>query len=167
MALGYYFGRCLVWDQPLNASISRSFRLVGLKEAMVQEMVSWNSDITRWNLTFERSPNDQEEDSMCTSLALLPNREVLLTVVMRLFSRLGLLLSIVFVSNIWSLQLDCAAKSMWKFEDFSKGYAQKKPYLSGPSRSSMCQEEEQSMDHFLVHCQWVSSVWNFSLSLSL
>jgi len=39
----------------------------------------------------------------------------------------------------------------------------KRRNFSGPSRCSMCLEEEESMDHLLVHCQWVSSLWDLSL----
>ena len=32
-----------------------------------------------------------------------------------------------------------------------------------PHRRSMFLDEEESMDHLLVHCQWVSSLWDLSL----
>ena len=35
----------------------------------------------------------------------------------------------------------------------------------GPSRCSMCLEEEETADHLLVHCRWVFSLWALSLSL--
>ena len=37
--------------------------------------------------------------------------------------------------------------------------------FSGPSRCFMCLEEEETVDHLLVHCRWVSSLWDLSLSL--
>jgi len=33
------------------------------------------------------------------------------------------------------------------------------------SRCAMCLEEEESVDHLFLHCQWVSSLWLLSLSL--
>jgi len=33
------------------------------------------------------------------------------------------------------------------------------------SRCSMCLEEEESVDHLLMHCRWASSLWDLSLSL--
>ena len=41
----------------------------------------------------------------------------------------------------------------------------KEEILGGPSRCSVCLEEEESVDHFFVHCRWVSSLWDFSRSL--
>jgi len=47
-----------------------------LMNAMVREVVSWNGDICHWNLTFVRSRNDWEEDSICSLLALFAGEEV-------------------------------------------------------------------------------------------
>ena len=29
----------------------------------------------------------------------------------------------------------------------------------------MCLEEEETFDHFLIHCHWASFLWHLSLSL--
>ena len=34
----------------------------------------------------------------------------------------------------------------------------------GPSRRSLCLEEEETADHLLVHCRWVSALWDLALS---
>jgi len=34
----------------------------------------------------------------------------------------------------------------------------KRRNFSGPRRCSLCLEEEESVDHLLVHCRWVSSL---------
>ena len=33
------------------------------------------------------------------------------------------------------------------------------------SRCAMCLEEEESVDHLFLHCQWLSSLWFLSISL--
>ena len=48
-----------------------------LKYATVKEVVSWNGDVSHWNLIFVRSLNDWEEDSICNLLAVLAGKEVL------------------------------------------------------------------------------------------
>jgi len=48
-----------------------------LKVATEHDAVSWNGDICHWNLTFVRSLNDWEEDSICSLLALLAGKEAL------------------------------------------------------------------------------------------
>ena len=73
-----------VWcgDRPLKTQFPSLFRMTHLKNAMVDEVVSWNVDICHWNLTFVRSLNDWEEDSVWGLLALLavsrscPNDEI-------------------------------------------------------------------------------------------
>ena len=75
--------------------------------------------------------------------------------------------------------LDVAAKSIWNSRVPTKGCflawaaskckipmedKLKRRNFSGPSRCSLCLEVE-SVDHLLVHCRWVSSLWNLSLSL--
>ncbi|KAJ8428602.1 hypothetical protein Cgig2_025262 [Carnegiea gigantea] len=47
-----------------------------LKYATVKEVVSWNCDISHWNLTFVRSLNDWEEDGICNLLAVFAGKEV-------------------------------------------------------------------------------------------
>ena len=48
-----------------------------LKYAAVKIVVSWNGDISYWNLNFVRSLNDWEDDSICNLLAVLAGKEVL------------------------------------------------------------------------------------------
>ena len=35
----------------------------------------------------------------------------------------------------------------------------------GPSRCVLCRGEEETVNHLLVHCVWVSSLWQLGLSL--
>jgi len=75
--------RVLIWhdvwcgDRPLKTQFPNLFRMTHLKNATVHEVVSWNGDICHWNLTFVRSLNDWEEDSIGSLLALLANKEIL------------------------------------------------------------------------------------------
>ena len=48
-------------------------RMARFKDATVQQAVSWNGDENHWNITFLRSPNDLEEESVLNLLALLAN----------------------------------------------------------------------------------------------
>ena len=41
----------------------------------------------------------------------------------------------------------------------------KRRNFRGPSRCSMCLEEEEIVDHLLVHSHWVSALWDLALSL--
>jgi len=49
-----------VWcgDRPLKTLFPDLFRMARLKYATVQEVVSWNGDISHWNLAFVRNLND-------------------------------------------------------------------------------------------------------------
>ena len=51
-----------VWcgDRPLRL-ILELFRMVRLKETMVQDMVPWNGYVNHWNLTLVRSLNDWDK----------------------------------------------------------------------------------------------------------
>jgi len=42
----------------------------------VQEVIFWNADHNRWNLSLLRSPNVWEEESACNVLALLAGMNV-------------------------------------------------------------------------------------------
>ena len=42
----------------------------------VQEVIFWNADHIRWNLSLLRSPNVWEEESACNVLALLAGMNV-------------------------------------------------------------------------------------------
>jgi len=68
-----------VWcgDRPLRTLFLDLFRITGLKYAAVQEVVSWNGDISHWNLTFVRNLNDWEKDSICNLLGVLVGKKVL------------------------------------------------------------------------------------------
>jgi len=48
-----------------------------LKYATVKEVVSWNGDVSHWDLIFVRSLNDWEDDSVCNLLAVLAEKKVL------------------------------------------------------------------------------------------
>jgi len=48
-----------------------------LKDASVHDVVSWNADQSHWNISFSRSPNDWEEDSVCGFLVTLAKMNVL------------------------------------------------------------------------------------------
>jgi len=66
-----------VWGSTFKDFFSDLFRMAGLKYVTVKEVVSWNGDINHWNLTFVRSLNVWEEDSVCNLLAVLAGKEVL------------------------------------------------------------------------------------------
>ena len=63
-------------DQPLKDQFLDLFRMACLKDATVQQVVSWNSHQNHWNIIFLRSPNEWEEESVLNLLALLPNPKV-------------------------------------------------------------------------------------------
>ena len=66
----------------------------------------------------------------------------------RLFGILKFLLKLVFFA--WAASNGkIATKDKLKSRNFS-----------GPSRCSLCLEEEEFVDHLLVYCRWVSSLWN-------
>ena len=41
----------------------------------------------------------------------------------------------------------------------------KRRNFNGPTRCFMCLKKEETVDHFLIHCSWVSSLWHLSLPL--
>jgi len=47
-----------------------------LRNATMQEVLSWNGGQYRWEITFTRSPNDWEEESILSLLSLLANSGV-------------------------------------------------------------------------------------------
>jgi len=49
-----------------------------LKDATMQEVVSWNGDQDHWNITFLINPNDWEEEGVLSLLAKLANTIVVL-----------------------------------------------------------------------------------------
>jgi len=55
-----------VWcgNRPLKTLFPDLFRMAHLKYTTVQKVISWNSDISHWNLTFVRNLNDWEEDNI-------------------------------------------------------------------------------------------------------
>ena len=66
-----------MWRSTFKDSLSDLFRIARLKYVTVKEVVSWNGDISHWNLTFVRSLNDWEEGSICNLLAVFAGKEVL------------------------------------------------------------------------------------------
>ena len=48
-----------------------------LKNATVKEVLSWNGDVSHWDLNFVRNLNDWEEDSVCNLLDVLAGKKVL------------------------------------------------------------------------------------------
>ena len=42
----------------------------------------------------------------------------------------------------------------------------KRRNFHGPSRCVLCGQEEETVHHLLVHCQWASSLWHLGLSLT-
>ena len=55
-----------VWcgDRPFNDQFSDLYRMACFKDAIVQQLVSWNEDHNHWNIIFSRSPNDWEENNV-------------------------------------------------------------------------------------------------------
>jgi len=129
-----------------------------LKYAMVKEVISWNGDISHWNLTFVRSLNDGEEDNICNLLAVLAGKEVLSQgkdeIVWPLNSKGSFSVKSFCFKQFEALDgCDFAAKSIWKSEALTKvcfvAWAAtlgkipiddmlKKRNSRGPSRCSMC-----------------------------
>ena len=68
-----------VWcgDRSLKTQFPSLFRMARHKNATVLDVVFWNGDVYHWDLSFVRSLNDWEEDSICSLLALLAGKEVL------------------------------------------------------------------------------------------
>ena len=75
---------------------------------------------------------------------------------------------------------DFAAKSIWKSKAPTKvcffvwaatigkiptDDMLKRRNFRGLSKCSLCLEEEETADHLLVHCRWVSALWDLALSL--
>ena len=63
-------------EQPLMSQFPILFRMASLKEATVQEILSWNGNVHFWDITFTRSPNDWEEDNILNLLSLLAELKV-------------------------------------------------------------------------------------------
>ena len=132
-----------------------------------------------------RSLNDWEEDNISNLLALLAGKEVVPQgnddIVWPLnskgsFSFKSFCSTQVEAKDCW----DVTTRSIWKFRALTKvcffAWAASKGKIptedklerrnfSSPSRCSMCLEEEESVDHLLVHYWWVSSHWDLSLFL--
>ena len=68
-----------VWcgDRPLKNLFPDLFRIARLKHATVNEVVSWNGDVSHWDFIFVRGLNDWEEDSVCNLLAVLADKKVM------------------------------------------------------------------------------------------
>jgi len=146
-----------------------------LKYATVK-VVSWNGNISHWNLTFIRSLNDWEDDNNCNLLAILAGKEVLSQgkdeIVWPLNSEGSFSIKRFCSTQFEALDgRDFATKSIWKSKAPTKvcflawlatlgkiptDDMLKRRNFRGPSRCSMCLEEEEILDHLLVHSQWVS-----------
>ena len=156
-----------------------------LKHATIHEVVSWNGDASHWNLAFVRNLNDWEEDSFCELLAILAGKEVLSQEkdeIVWPFNSKGSFSIKSFCSTHSDVLggYDFAAKSIWKSKAPTKvsffAWAAsigriptddmlKRRNFRGPSRCSLCLEEEETADHLLVHCRWASALWDLALSL--
>jgi len=69
-----------VWgtgDRSLKTQFPNLVRMARHKNATVHDVIFSNGNVYHWNLTFVRSLNDWEEDSICSLLALLASKEVL------------------------------------------------------------------------------------------
>jgi len=55
---------------------SNLFRIAYLRDATVQEVLSWNENQHYWDITFTRILNDWEEESILNLLSLLPDLNV-------------------------------------------------------------------------------------------
>ena len=67
--------RVLLWhdtwcgDQPLKVQFPNLSRMACLRDAIVHDVSSWSRSY--WDITFTRSPNDWEEESIISLLSLL------------------------------------------------------------------------------------------------
>ena len=61
----------MVWRSTTQSPIPNLFRLARLKDATVHDVYSWNGTQHYWDITFTRSPNDWEEDSIISLLSFL------------------------------------------------------------------------------------------------
>jgi len=74
--------RVLFWqdkwcgEQPVKFQFPNLFRMASLRVATVQEILSWNGNVHFWDITFTRSPNDWEEESILNLLSLLVDLNV-------------------------------------------------------------------------------------------
>jgi len=59
-----------VWGPHIEIQFAELFRMT-FKEAMVQDLASWNDSQSHWNIMFSRIPNDSEEESAYKFLATL------------------------------------------------------------------------------------------------
>ena len=75
------WSRVLFWhdvcgEQLLEDHFPDLFRMARFKDATLNHVVSWNGDHCHWNIIFSRSPNDWEEGSVLSLLALLAYSKV-------------------------------------------------------------------------------------------
>jgi len=90
------------------------------KEATVQEILSWNGSEHFWNITFTRSPNDWEEESILDLLSLLADSnvnvhpDVVDQIVWSLDSRGIFSVKSVCEKKLVSISTDFLAKEIWK-----------------------------------------------------
>jgi len=74
--------RCFFWhykwcgEQSLKVHFPNLFKMATLRNATVEEVLSWNVSLGVWHISFTRSPNDWAEESILSLLALLANSDV-------------------------------------------------------------------------------------------
>jgi len=174
-------------EQYLKVQFSNLFRMATLRNATAQEVLSWNGGQYHWDITFTRSLNEWEEEIILRLLTLLAYSDVVVQsegndkrrwsrdpngtfFVKSLCNRLhGSSCSNFLAKAIWKLKAPTKASCFLALAA-SKGKVATKVMLKRrnfnlASRSAVCLEEEDSVDHLFLHCQWVSSLWFLALSL--
>ena len=69
--MGFFWHDTWCGDQPLKVEFPNLFRLARLRDARVHDIYSWNGTQHHWDITFARSPNDWEEDSIISLLSFV------------------------------------------------------------------------------------------------
>jgi len=165
-----------VWckDQPLKIQFLDTF--LGwylLKNATVQDVVSWNGAQSHWNISFSRILNDWEDNKVCSFLATLAKINVLPEGIDKIVWTC--VPNSPFTIKSFSEKLhgggNCShfpIKAIWTSKAPTKvcffawaatkgkiptADATKRRYFNGPSRCSMCLKDEETVDHLLIHCR--------------
>ena len=182
--------RILFWHdvwcgmQPLKDHFSDLFRMARRKDATVNQVVVWNGDQCHWNMTFSRDPNDWEEESVLSLLALLDGSKVDLAsndmilwphdstkkFTIKIFIKISKGLSVIdFPADaIWKSKAPLKACFLaWAATKVKVPTEEmlKRRNFKLASRCPMCLREEESVDHLFIHCTWVSGLWYLSFSL--
>ena len=107
-------------DQPVKDQFPNLLRMASSSEATVQEILSWNGSEHFWNITFTRSPNDWEEESILDLLSLLADSKVNVhpggedQIVWSLDSRGIFSVKSVCEKKLVPISTDFPAKEIWK-----------------------------------------------------